>query len=396
VTVWGVVRLEDVADITSGGTPRKSEGRFWDGDIPWISGASMHALTATSSERRVTEAAIGSGTRLAPSGSSLVLVRGMSLLEEIRVSHVVRPVAFNQDVKALSPKPSLDPWFFTYALLASRDRLQKAVHQAGHGTGVLSTERLTDLEIPLPPLDEQRRIAEVLCALDDLIDTNSRLISLLVALFDAASRRVALQTSSSEILGSKAALTKGVSYKGKFLSTDGLPLINLASFSRSGSFVERGTKYYTGPVPSKKLLSRGDIVVANTDLTQERLLLGRPMLVRHESASSTHHTFQVAVDDRLDRLWVYSLLRDEARRASLASFATGTTVTALPSDALHGLEVPWPSRPALREWAETTEPLLEIAWAIEDECETLRGTREELLPLLISGKVRVRPEEVSV
>ncbi|MBM4603522.1 hypothetical protein GS575_12055 [Rhodococcus hoagii] len=71
----------------------------------------------------------------------------------------------------------------TYALEGARDELLSRVHLAGHGTGVLASERLEGLEIWVPALNEQRRIAGVLNALDDLIDTNERIIA---ALWDSA------------------------------------------------------------------------------------------------------------------------------------------------------------------------------------------------------------------
>lgn len=281
---------------------------------------------------------------------------------------------------------------WVYWLLHSIDF---TAYNSGSVQPSLNRNYLTKVPAGLPPLDEQRRIAEVLDALDDLIDTNQRSIDKLAETFDAHSWATAFSTAEVIELGSKVSLQKGLSYKGAFLADAGIPLISLASFSRAGSIVEQGAKYYTGPVPPRKLLREGDLVVANTDLTQERLLLGRPTIVTHESASSTHHTFQVAVEDSVDRLWVYSLLRHEPRREHLASFATGTTVTALPADALTGLEVPWPDRDRLESWHHVAAPLLGAARVLEIENSELRRTRDELLPLLMSGAVRVRPEEVA-
>lgn len=298
--------------------------------------------------------------------------------------------------KVIPDAERVDPEYF-YFLMQDLKSLfvQLARNKQTTGLGHVTKQDLIRSEVTLPPLDEQRRIAEALGALDHLVETNERSIEKLVETFDAQSWETAFSTAEVIELGSKISLQKGVSYKGAFLAESGLPLINLASFSRVGSITEQGTKYYTGPVPPRKMLRQGDLVVANTDLTQERLLLGRPTIVMHETATSTHHTFQVAVEDPIDRLWVYSLLRHGPRREYLASFATGTTVTALPADALMGIEVPWPDRERLEKWHQVTAPLLEGARALEIENSELRRTRDELLPLLMSGAVRVRPEGVA-
>ncbi len=173
---WDKVQLGDVASAMSGGTPKKDEDSFWGGDIPWISGATLTDRRLYSSERRLTSPGVENGSRIAPAGATLILVRGMSLLEEIRIGQAIRDLAFNQDVKALVPTPGIDAGFLTYALLARRPELLRMVHQAGHGTGVLATDLIRALWIMLPPIKEQRRIAGVLGALDDLIDTNACLI----------------------------------------------------------------------------------------------------------------------------------------------------------------------------------------------------------------------------
>lgn len=84
-------------------------------------------------------------------------------------------MTFNQDVKAVTPIGSVDGRFLHYAMLARVPDLRDAVEAAGHGTGVLPTDRLSDLPIPAIPLPEQRAIAATLGALDDKIELNRRM-----------------------------------------------------------------------------------------------------------------------------------------------------------------------------------------------------------------------------
>jgi type I restriction enzyme S subunit len=95
---------------------------------------------------RVTAAAIGNGTRLAPAGAIFIAVRGMSLHTEIRVIRSPQPITFNQDIKAIVPE-SIDGDFLYFALTAHKPTLLGLVEAAGHGTGVLPTDRLTHLPI---------------------------------------------------------------------------------------------------------------------------------------------------------------------------------------------------------------------------------------------------------
>ncbi|MDR1078654.1 MAG: restriction endonuclease subunit S, partial [Propionibacteriaceae bacterium] len=142
---WTATTLNDIAVFSSGGTPSKANADFWNGDIPWISAESLKTIRLCKSDRNVTRAAINHGTKIAPKGSVLVLVRGMSLHQEIRVGWAQRGLAFNQDVKALAARPGVDPSFLFYTLDGCRAELLGLVHAAGHGTGVLATDQLKAL-----------------------------------------------------------------------------------------------------------------------------------------------------------------------------------------------------------------------------------------------------------
>jgi len=84
-------------------------------------------------EDRVTEGAVGNGTRLAPCGSIMVMVRGMGLHQGVRISQARRDVAFNQDVKALVSK-KLDSAFLLYLLLHYQEHLLTKVRASGRRT----------------------------------------------------------------------------------------------------------------------------------------------------------------------------------------------------------------------------------------------------------------------
>jgi len=156
-TSWTMSPLREQFQLLSGGTPSKAEVSYWDGDIPWVTPRSMLDSHVLDSPDRVTLAAIGNGTRLAPQGSILVMVRGMGLHQGVRISQARRDLAFNQDVKALAPK-DLDSDFLLYALLSCKDGLLSKVRASGHGTGVLPSDALEAINIPVPPRDLQPRL----------------------------------------------------------------------------------------------------------------------------------------------------------------------------------------------------------------------------------------------
>jgi len=112
---------------------------------------------------------------LVPEKPVLLLTRGMTLLNDIPICVLRRPMAFNQDVKALRPTSGLDEDFFPYLLLGHKHHLLSLVDLAGHGTGRLNTDELKSLIVTVPPLSEQRAIAHILGTLDDKIELNRKM-----------------------------------------------------------------------------------------------------------------------------------------------------------------------------------------------------------------------------
>ena len=185
---WRNAALGDVAEFLSGGTPSKDQPAYWNGSIPWASAKDMKSFRLHDTADHVTAEGLANGTREVPAGSVFLLTRGMTLLNELPVCVSDRPMAFNQDVKALRPRPGLHPGFLPYLVLGSKGRLLGLVDLAGHGTGRLNSDELKSLNILLPPLPEQCGIAHVLGTLDDKIELNRRMNATLEALARALFR----------------------------------------------------------------------------------------------------------------------------------------------------------------------------------------------------------------
>jgi len=164
---WEEKPLGELVIFASGGTPSKTDPKFWDGDIPWISASAMHDTAVYDSELRVTQEAIGNGTRLAEKGSILILVRGSMLFKRVPICIAKRDVAFNQDVKSIRPKRSVVTRYLLNHLIASESRI--AINSTGIGAGKIDTEHLKSLIIGIPSSPEQQRIADCLTTLDTRI-----------------------------------------------------------------------------------------------------------------------------------------------------------------------------------------------------------------------------------
>jgi type I restriction enzyme S subunit len=158
---WEVVPLSAICSFLSGGTPSKQNPNFWQGSIPWVSPKDMKRPRLSDAQDHISEEALQSGSKLAPAGSVLVVVRGMILAKTVPVALAQAPMAINQDMKAIVPGPRLRPDFLLYALETLRDSLFKRVGRSGHGTCTLMGHEVAAFKIPLPSNVEQNTIAGV-------------------------------------------------------------------------------------------------------------------------------------------------------------------------------------------------------------------------------------------
>jgi type I restriction enzyme S subunit len=150
-------------------------------------------------EDKITSDAIkGSATNLVPEKSILIVNRSGILKHTLPVGITTRPVAINQDLKALICGPRANPEYIARIVKAAEPIVLKWVRATTADN--FPIESLRALEIPLPPIDEQRRIAAILDKADALRRKRVRALGLLDGL---------TQSIFLEMFGNLASNSKG-------------------------------------------------------------------------------------------------------------------------------------------------------------------------------------------
>ena len=201
-------------------------------------------------------------------------------------------------------------------------------------------------------------------------------------------------------LGEVLDVDKGVSYKGDFLSDfEGLPMVNLGCFAGGGSFRQEKMKFYAGEHRERHVAQAGDLLIANTDMTQNRIILGAPIIIPpwkgNQKFLFSHHTFAVRFKQKIDALkwYVYFTLLKPSFRQVAAGRATGTTVLALPKDGITDYQAVIPPSHLLNEFAKRAEELFLKCQKADEQNDLLSRLRDALLPKLISGEIRIPDAE---
>jgi type I restriction enzyme, S subunit len=145
------VRLGELVEIGGGGTPTRQRAEFWGGTIPWVSPKDMKPDEIRGSEDHITaEGVEAARLRVYQPPAVLVVVRGMILAHTVPIRITRAPVAINQDMKVLLPRESVSAEFIRWALELRHRELLSLVSRAAHGTCRLETDRLLDLQVPIP------------------------------------------------------------------------------------------------------------------------------------------------------------------------------------------------------------------------------------------------------
>lgn len=164
---WSVKSISKFAKTSAGGTPLKSRKDFYeDGTIPWIRSGEVCKRDILKSEKFITRLGLeGSSAKTFPINSVLIAMYGATAAQ----SGILRfEAATNQAVCAVLPNKSFVPEFLYYFMLLEKQNL---IDQAiGNAQPNISQSKIRKTKVPLPPLEEQKRIVAVLDAAFEGLD----------------------------------------------------------------------------------------------------------------------------------------------------------------------------------------------------------------------------------
>jgi len=150
---WVETTLGDIATVQSGGTPSRSNKLYWDGDIPWVKISDIDNWYVKETKELITKSGLeNSSTKIFPKGTILFTI--FATIGKVGVLDI--DATTNQAIAGITPIDLVNHRFITYSLLELVQELQK------QGKGVaqknINLTILKALNVPLPPLPEQKRI----------------------------------------------------------------------------------------------------------------------------------------------------------------------------------------------------------------------------------------------
>lgn len=172
---WDIFRIREIAKVKSGGTPDRSHEEYWNGAIPWVTTTDVNFEPINSTREFITEDGLAnSSAKIFPKGTILMAMygqgktRGQSSILEI-------DAATNQACAALIIKKGNSVEFIAQQLRMEYGRIRSYSNTGNQEN--LNAAIIKSIELRLPPLPEQRKIAEILGTWDTAIDQTRKLIA---------------------------------------------------------------------------------------------------------------------------------------------------------------------------------------------------------------------------
>lgn len=336
--------------------------------------------------------------------------------DEIIISNVGANVGTVFKCPKLNTKMSLAPnaimlktrgnddfYYYWFRSTNGQHSLQSIV--TGSAQPKFNKTNFRDLEVPVPPVDVQNKIANYLLAIDNKIQLNKQIndnllqqIRLLISEYLPYSADDVVDNWHKISLSNIADFIGGYSYKGSELQpNDHCAMATIKNFARGGGFKLEGFKEI---IPSTKLKPYHEVLlfdslVAHTDLTQNADVIGNGEILLSTSGydkiiMSMDLVKVVPKSTDISKFLIAAILADPRFKAHCLGYVNGTTVLHLSKKALPDYEILIPNDLAVLEpLCLLLESIYRKISLTVDEIVMLEKSRDELLPKLMSGEINV-------
>ena len=167
------VRIKNFTEVITGGTPSTSKSEFWEnGNIPWLNSGELNQKIVTSSRNYITKLGLEkSSSRLMPKDTVLIALTGSTTGV---VGYLTFEACANQSVTGILPSENHNSKYLYYYLNSIRPKVLSDAY--GGAQPHISQGYVKELEIPLPALATQQRIAAILDQAEAIIQNNRAIV----------------------------------------------------------------------------------------------------------------------------------------------------------------------------------------------------------------------------
>ena len=375
MTSWKTYKLSEIGTVVGGATPSTSVSSYYGGDIPWLTPKDLSNFQdryIERGERNITQEGLDScSAQLLPANS--VLFSSRAPIGYVAIAK--KPIATNQGFKSIIPNEKVDSLFLYYILRYNKEKIEAM----GSGTTFkeVSGAVMKNIEVALPALEEQRRIAGILGAIDDKIENNRRINTNLELQAQALYKQWFVDNRKddweekplSEIINIYDSQRKPLSGQQREKMDKVYPYYGAASLM----------DYVDGYLFDGIYLLLGEdgTVVDELGFPILQYVWGKFWVNNHAHILTGKNGFSTET--------LYVLLK----QTSVKSIVTGAVQPKISQANLKNILVTIPPKQQLSKYNEVIEPLFRTIRKNNDESSRLATLRDTLLPKLMNGEIKV-------
>ena len=339
--------VAEFAEVITGGTPSTTKPEYWDGDIPWLNSGSLNEGVITAPSKFITQLGLAnSSAKLMPKDTVLVALTGATTGQ---VGYLAIEASANQSVTGILPSKEHHPKYLYFFLKSQR---QKMLGDAFGGAQPHINQRyVKDFKIPLPSLDDQIRIADLLGKVEGLIAQRKQHLQQL----DDLLKSVFLEMFGDPVrnergwkigsLGSYGSFKNGLNF-GKGESGVTVRYLGVGDFKSKAALDDFDSLGFIelNELPAEDyFLHDSDLLFVRSNGNRE--LVGRCMAVYPGKERATYSGFCIRyriTDASLLAIYVAHLFRSAAFRRVLLQGGQGANIQNINQLILSGLPIPVP------------------------------------------------------
>lgn len=372
---WQKVKLGDLGRVVTGATPPTKHSEYFDGDYLFVTPSDLEydSRNILQSERTISQQGFEKfKNRFVPVGAVMYTCIASIGKMGIATSNVLT----NQQINSIVPSDEVDGCFLYYLLRNETPKIQGV--NAGCAVPIINKRDFEAIEVTIPPLPVQKKIASILSAYDDLIENNRRRIAILEEMARKVYRK---RFGGKKANGTIAELASANDecYKAGSLPSE-INYVDIASVSTGRIDGKTRMDAKNAPGRARRIARHGDVIWSNVrpNLRAYALVLSPEA----KDVFSTGFTVLRAAGNLYS--YLYLTVTQDKFVSYLEGCVSGATYPAVRPDDFLRAEVYVPSNDERLEFQELTEPLYDQVCTLSEENCKLAEARDALLPKLMS------------
>ncbi len=390
---WRECKLGDLGLVVTGKTPSSKNPEDWGLDMPFVTPSDYknYSKWAFASERNLSSDGIARlKNKVLPENSIMVTCIG-SDMGKVAINKI--PVITNQQINSIVPDLQIVDSNFLYYRLVSLYETLRIYGGDGTAVPIVNKTDFENIETEIPPLEEQKAIAEVLSSLDDKIDLLRRQNRTLESLAQTLFRQWFIEEAKDEwevgvlddILSVKGGSTPSTA-NSDFWDGDISWTTPRDLSSNTGVYLFKTERKITEEGLRK--ISSG-LLPVGTVLLSSRAPVG--YLAISDIPLAINQGYIAILDDKgFSKYFIYLWLKENMEY--IVSNANGSTFLEISKSVFKSLKIAKPPKELRIKFDDEMTPIFAKIKSNSKQIQTLENLRDTLLPKLLSGEVRVEKD----